>query len=144
MCAGGSTIGGMRWHVYSATGCNLLRDCYLGLSHPIQGPVLVGVMERRCASRIVGTCAVHTVPFMCVLKLAEMAPDRCLVHIPVSYDTLQACHKFRFQEEPVFRFVSRAMILNPESGLWVVAYSECVSWLCAAVLMARYAKYRLW
>lgn len=57
---------------------------------------------------------------------------------------LQACHGFSFEKEPFFSYKFRAMITNPVSRLWVVAYTKRVLRICAAVLMPVYEEYQLW
>lgn len=81
---------------------------------------------------------------MCTFNLTVTARYWCLVHIPVAYVTLHAIHVIKFEQEPVLSYESRTMILNPKSGICVVAYTERVLWLCAAVLIAVYAGDQLW
>lgn len=76
--------------------------------------------------------------FMCAFNVTEVGHDRCLVCILVVYDVLQAQHGFKLEKEPVSSYKSRTMILNRESGIWVVAYVELVLRLFAAVLITVY------
>lgn len=93
--------------------------------------------ERRALSALGGF-----VPYnlMCAFNLTEATRDWCLMHIPATYDTLQACHGYKFDQEPVFPCRSSAIISNAESELWVVAYTERLLHLYAAVLMVVYGE----
>lgn len=87
----------------------------------------------------------HFVPYhlMCVFNIMKAASYWCLVCIPVAYNALQACHGFKSEQESVFSYKFRAMILNPESVLCVMAYTERELQLCAAVSTAVYAEHRV-
>lgn len=97
--------------------------------------------ERRALS-VLG----RFVPFhlQCCYNLTEGARDRIFPRIPGGWGRLATAQGFLFEQEPVFSYKARALIEDPTSGLWVVAVTERVVRVCAAVLMAAYAEYRLW
>lgn len=80
----------------------------------------------------------------CVYDLSEAARDRLLVKVPEMYNRIGGCQGFLFEQEPVFTYKSSTFVTDPGTGLWVVAYTERVVRLCAALLLAVYAEFRLW
>lgn len=76
-------------------------------------------------------------------SLTEAARDRCLVRLPAAYHTLQACHRFNIEKDPVFSYKSRNMVSNPEYRFWAVVYAERKLRLCGAALMTVYIEHQL-
>lgn len=65
---------------------------------------------------------------MCVFNLSDAARDWCVVRILVAYDALQTCHRFTFEQEPVFWYKSVALILSPETVIRVAAWPILNAW----------------
>ena len=97
--------------------------------------------ERRTLSVMGRFVPYHLI---CAYGLTESARDRLLVRILSSYKDLEVPQEFRFEQEPVFSYKSSLLISDRGTGLWVVAYTERVVRVCAAVLYAAYDEYVLW
>jgi hypothetical protein len=97
--------------------------------------------ERRTLSALGRFVPYH---MSCCYNLTEAARDRLIVRLPVAYRTLQACQGFVFEQEPVFSYLSHRFIADRGTSLWVVAYTERVVRLCAALLVHVYSEYKLW
>lgn len=97
--------------------------------------------ERRTLSALGRFVPYH---LLCCYNLTEQARDRLFPLIPPLWSRLATCHGFRVEQEPIFSYKSGALVEDPQSGLWVVAITERVTRVCAALLVAAYAEYRLW
>lgn len=57
---------------------------------------------------------------------------------------LKECQSFRYEQEPIFAYKSHAIIDDRYMGLWVVAYTERLFRVSAALHWAAHDEYRLW
>lgn len=96
--------------------------------------------ERRTLSSLGRLVQYH---LLTAYNLTETARDRLLVRIPASYEALWVFHGKKLEQEPVFSY-KRHALRDEQSGLWVLAYTECVVRVCAALLIAAHEEYRLW
>lgn len=80
----------------------------------------------------------HSVPqhVLCCYNLTYAAIELLLVLIHVNYAGIELFHNFKCEQEPVFSYRPRAVIEVRDSGLLLVAYTDRVFFLCAALLMA--------
>lgn len=82
--------------------------------------------------------------FICCYNQTEAARYLLLVRITLSYEHFAVCHGCWDDQERMFSYKSRILIDNPQSVLWVVAYTEDLLRLLAALLMEGYAEYPFW
>lgn len=82
--------------------------------------------------------------FQCCFNLSETARDLLLVRIPPGYDRLRLSQGFLFEKEPILTYKSITFLDDPDTGLWVVAYTERVFCVYAALRTDVYIECRLW
>ena len=98
-------------------------------------------LERRAQSVLGRFVPYH---LRCAFTLREHARDRLFVRLPQTYANLAMPHGFKIELEPIFSYKSGALIDDPTSGLWTVAYTERVVRICSGLLFDVYDTFRLW
>lgn len=92
------------------------------------------------------TCLGRFVPYhlMGVYNMTEVTRDRYFAKIPEQWSRLATCHRFRYEQDPVFSYKSSELAREQTSGYWVVEITDRVVRVCAGLLVTAYVEYRLW